>query len=63
MRLALKYYLPALLMGPIRHCFSYMEYIRILKELSSADDKESLEQVEVMLKPLQMELSEFVDFL
>ncbi|XP_045467186.1 protein son of sevenless [Harmonia axyridis] len=60
MRLALKYYLPALLMGPIRHCFSYMEYIRILKELSSAEDKESLEQVEVMLKPLQMELGRCV---
>ncbi|KAL3271133.1 hypothetical protein HHI36_021630 [Cryptolaemus montrouzieri] len=60
MPLALKYYLPALLMGPIRHCFSYMEYIRILKELSSAEDKESLEQVEVMLKPLQIELGRCV---
>ncbi|RZB58806.1 son of sevenless, partial [Asbolus verrucosus] len=51
MRLALKYYLPALLMGPIRHCFSYLEYITLLKGLAVApEDRETLTQVEGLLR-------------
>jgi son of sevenless-like protein len=61
MGLALKYYLPALLMGPIRHCFSYLEYITLLRGLSVApDDRETLTQVEGLLKPVQIELGRCV---
>lgn len=57
MPLALKYYLPALLTGPIRHCFSYLEFIKVLRGLSeSAEDRETLTQVEGLLTPLQLEL-------
>jgi son of sevenless-like protein len=63
MGLALKYYLPALLMGPIRHCFSYLEYITLLRGLSVApDDRETLTQVEGLLKPVQIELGNPVRF-
>lgn len=59
MPLALKYYLPALLQGPIKHCFTYMDYVRLLGSLSNApEDKETLTQVEGLLKPLQKELGE-----
>lgn len=57
MQLALKYYLPALLIAPIRHCFSYLEHVKLLRGLSvSPEDRESLTQVEGLLTPLQIEL-------
>lgn len=47
-------------MGPIRHAFSYLKYIRLLSKLSeAAEEKETLAQVEGLLKPLEIELSEF----
>ncbi|XP_014254069.1 protein son of sevenless isoform X2 [Cimex lectularius] len=57
-REAVKYYLPKLVIAPISHCLIYFEYIKILHRLTPLDDdRESLKQVEGVLRPLQMELT------
>ncbi|RVE40371.1 hypothetical protein evm_014979 [Chilo suppressalis] len=53
-RLAVKYYLPRLLVAPIAHVFLYHHYVLALLQIAPAtDDRESFKQVECNLHPIK----------
>ncbi|XP_058800908.1 protein son of sevenless isoform X2 [Phymastichus coffea] len=59
---AVKYYLPKLLMQPVWHCFLYFDYIKVLlKRTPSTEDRETLEQVQGLLRPIQLNLQEILE--
>lgn len=63
-REAVKFYLPKLLLGPIWHAFLYLEYVKILLQLSpNKEDKESFEQVLCLLNPMQCDLNNILSVL
>ncbi|XP_065218194.1 protein son of sevenless-like [Planococcus citri] len=68
-REAVKYYLPRLLRYPIWHCLAYFDYIKIFQDISikEADkddlyevDRDNLEQLEGLLKPLQADMTKLL---
>ncbi|XP_072948461.1 protein son of sevenless [Epargyreus clarus] len=53
-RLAVKYYLPRLLLAPVAHVFLYHNYVLALLQIAPAsDDRESFKQVECNLHPIK----------
>ncbi|KAI8433174.1 hypothetical protein MSG28_015267 [Choristoneura fumiferana] len=53
-RLAVKYYLPKLLLAPVAHVFLYHSYVLALLQVAPAtDDRESFKQVECNLHPIK----------
>ncbi|XP_053622189.1 protein son of sevenless [Plodia interpunctella] len=53
-RLAVKYYLPKLLLAPLAHVFLYHNYVLALLQIAPAsDDRESFKQVECNLHPIK----------
>lgn len=53
-RLAVKYYLPKLLMAPVAHVFLYHNYVLALLQIAPAvEDRESFKQVECNLHPIK----------
>ncbi|CAB3252578.1 unnamed protein product [Arctia plantaginis] len=53
-RLAVKYYLPKLLLAPVAHVFLYHNYVLALLQIAPAnEDRESFKQVECNLHPIK----------
>ncbi|XP_045508539.1 protein son of sevenless [Colias croceus] len=53
-RLAVKYYLPKLLLTPVSHVFLYHSYVLALLQIApTSDDRESFKQVECNLHPIK----------
>ncbi|XP_003375279.1 protein son of sevenless [Trichinella spiralis] len=58
-RLAVKYLLPKLLLGPVFHCLKYFEYLPVLIKLSACEnDKYDLVQTESLLMLLKSRLEQ-----
>ncbi|XP_026317424.1 protein son of sevenless-like, partial [Hyposmocoma kahamanoa] len=56
-RLAVKYYLPKLLLAPVGHVFLYHNYVLALLQIAPAsEDRESFKQVECNLHPIKKSL-------